>query len=331
MSLTEAQLALRRTGLSATDMVTLAGFNDFGSPLDVYAEKLGAPPKAATLAMRMGHAAEPVVMDLLAERYGLHLAPGDTVRHWALDWVLATPDRFVLPANDHHPKRRPEAVCEGKLVGWRQVVKWQDEDGERSLANNVVVQGTWQMGTTCTSRCYVGALLGGWGDSDFHHAIIEFHQNMWSGLLEIGERFWKDHVLARVPPTPDDTARAAESLERLFPAVRRSVLERVAGLDADLMTAYLDASAEAKRIEARKSELANLLRARIGEAEGIVSTEAQATWKEQKGRVDVGKLAAHFRLSDEQLDPFRGDSSRVLRVRLLNQKERGFYGVHNAA
>ena len=37
--LTDAQIRMRRTGLSATDMARLSGENPYGGPIDVYLDK----------------------------------------------------------------------------------------------------------------------------------------------------------------------------------------------------------------------------------------------------------------------------------------------------
>lgn len=317
MGLSDAQLELRRSGLTATDMVVLAGFDPYGSPLEVYEAKLGAPPRPSTRAMRMGNAAEAVIADDVAEKYSLRCIAGDTIRcNDILPWVLATPDRFVID-----DRARWIGVVECKLVGWRMVHHWISDDGEVVFPDSLAVQCTWQMGTTKTKRAYVGALLGGWGEDDFHHTTIELNEKLWGGLLEIGDRFWKDHVLARVPPTPDGSERAREVLERIYPTIKRPMLLPADAEAADLMRRYIEARDRESAAKEEKGTIGNLLRSKVGDAQGLRDGAHKVTWTPQKGKVSIEKIAAHLGWSETDLDQFRGDESRVLRVNPLTKKE----------
>lgn len=316
--LTQAQLDMRRSGITATDIVAIAGFSRWMTDLEVYEQKLGAPPKPMNLAMQMGHAAEPVVVDALAREYDLRLAPGETTRHNIMPWVLATPDRFVLDERDVRC-----AVVECKLVGWRQVPDWLDADGVAVFPDSVAIQAMWQMGTTAQRRCFVGALLGGWSDDDFHHTIVEFNESIWWNLLELAERFWKDHVEPKRPPKPDDSARATETLQRLYPSIRRREIVAATPEVEELMVRYREAGEREKNAEAEKREAGNALRALIADAEGVRGDELKAVWGESRGRVSVERIAEHYKLSVEDIEKnCRGDASRTLRVAPLTKKEK---------
>lgn len=321
MSLTAAQLELRRTGITATDVVILAGFSRWGSPLEVYESKLGAPPKPQTLAMAMGHAAEGVIMDRLAEKHGLTLAPGETIRDPIQTHFLATPDRFVLDK-----KGERIAVCEAKLVGFHLVPEWLDPDDPnvRVFPDSVAAQTAWQMGVSRKRRNYVGALLGGWRDEDYHDVVVDLNEDLWLALAEIADRFWKDHVLARVPPPPDASEGAREALGRLFPAIKRPVLEPASADTVARMERYLAINAELARLAKEKDQLGNELRLAIGDAQGLRGPDCKATWLPQDGRVSATKLAAHFGLSEQELAQFRGEGGRVLRVAPLSKKEKAY-------
>jgi predicted phage-related endonuclease len=296
---------------------------------------MGAPSKPQTLAMAMGHAAEPVVMALLAQKYGLRLQAGATVRHRIMRHFLATPDRFVandvviVGPDDCLPDRGiPEATCEGKLVGWHLVKEWHDETDPTGktlvFPDSVAVQTAWQMGVTGTRRNYVAALLGGWRDEDFHHLAVDFNESLWLGLVEVCDRFWRDHVLTRIPPPPDASDRAAEALGRIYPTIKRPVLAPATDEQAAMMRRYLEINAEMSALGEEKSLLGNRLRAQIGDAEGFKSSDFKCTWRPQSGRVSVEKLAAAMNLSEQDLDTYRGDPNRVLRVATLSKKEKAY-------
>lgn len=335
LGLTAEQLERRRTGITATDAVILSGASSWGHPLEVWEAKMGAPPKPATLAMQMGNAAEPVIMGQLRERYALKLWPGATVRHRIVPHFLATPDRFVndtaivIEPDGTLPNGfTPAAVCEGKLVGFHLVKEWRDESDPtgRTLVfpDSVAVQTCWQMAITNTKRNYVGALLGGWRDEDFHAVAVDFNEDLWLGLWEICDRFWVDHVLTRKPPPPDASDRAAEALGRIYPKIARPVLEEASDEEVAWMRRYLQLNAELAVLEQEKDLLANRLRANIADAEGLRNHELKATWTPQKGKHSIKKIAEHFGLSEEALEQFRGEPTRVLRVGKLSKKEQGY-------
>lgn len=335
VGLSPAALEMRRTGITATDVVVLSGVSRFGHPLEVWEQKMGAPAKEQTLPMMMGHAAEPVVMHVMAQKYRLTLQPGASVRHRIFRHFIASPDRFVA---EHPmvidadgclaPGSVPEATCEGKLVGWHLVKEWIDETdptGETIVfPDSVAVQTCWQMGVTGTRRNYVGALLGGWRDEDFHTVAVDFNEELWLGLVDIAERFWTDHVLARKPPPPDASPAAAAALARIYPQIARPVLEPATDEDVAIMLRYLEINASIKQLDEEKALIGNQLRARIADGEGVRSSEHKATWTPQKGKVSVERIAEHYRLSEGDLDQFRGPVSRVLRVAALSKKEKAY-------
>jgi predicted phage-related endonuclease len=62
MSLTPAQVAERRSAMTATDLAALSGQHPHRSPVNVWEEKVGlAPPFAGTDRTKWGELLEPVV------------------------------------------------------------------------------------------------------------------------------------------------------------------------------------------------------------------------------------------------------------------------------
>ncbi len=341
--LTPAQLELRKTGLTATDMVALSGFSRWGSPLEVWESKMGAPPKETSRAMRMGNATEAIIADELAETFGVRAWPATTVRDRDVPHYLATPDRFVGLVRPRIRKNmivkgtEPDAVMECKLVGRHMVGEWLvregDGDEERVFPASVAVQTCWQMGVTRTPVNYVGALLGGWAPGDEHYMPVPFDTELWGHLRETADRFWRDHVLTGSPPAPDASDRATEALERIYPRAKRQVLVEAPPEAVALMRQYREAHAEMMSAEERKKLAGNLLRAAIGatEAQGLIASEHKATWTEQSGRVDYAALCRAKGIAETEIEKFRGAPSRVLRVAALSKKEQGMRNVGHAA
>ena len=333
MSLTAKDLALRKTGITATDIVTLATAGDggYGSPLEVFLSKVtDAPGWAGSMRTEMGHAAEPVIMKALATKYGLTLVPSPTLRSRIVPYFLATPDRLAVDGAGI-----PIATCEGKLVGWRMTKRWYDEEGNAVFPDEVGIQVCWQAGVSRSAegfdrsrvdRGYIGALLGDFGEEAFHDTVMPWEgavEDLWLGLCELGQRFWVDHVLAGVPPTPDGSERAREALEKMYPAIRRPVLAAATPEVSALMADLVETRDAKGALELKQQALANQLRAAVGAAgvEGMRDDAFKVTWKPQAGRVSAEKIAARLGATPADLDACRGEPSRKLLVNPLSLKE----------
>ncbi len=330
MSLTAAQLELRRSGITATDAVTLSGVGKWGSPLEVYEAKMGAPSKASTLAMQMGHAAEDVIAGAVAAKYKLVWEPGETIRDSLVPWYLATPDRMIgrrVSVLGGHTRITCDAVGEFKLVGWRMVPEWYDEDNALVFPASLAVQTSWQMGVSRARNAYVGAFLGGWAEDDFHAMEVGFDENLWGSLREIMDKFWQDHVVARKPPPPDASDRNAEILVRMFPAIKRPILLDAPADVGVKMQRYLDLNAQIAGCEHEKAGLSNGLKLDVGDAEGIRSGDVKAVWSPRIGGVDYGELCLAHGITKDEQEKHRKPGTRVLRVALISKKDKEYRHV----
>jgi predicted phage-related endonuclease len=285
IGLTPEQLAMRKTGLTATDMKKLAGCDPHGgSGFDVYLDKVGesAPEdEKVTIAKRLGSMQEAIACSLLETERGLVLSRGTTERHPICDWVLATPDRNVL---DRGTSR--VALVEAKSVGPHMLHRWVD-----GPPDEVLVQCNWQMTTTRTQFCFVPVILGG---TDFRIFEVARDEELFTALLELGDKFWKEHVLARVPPAPDGSASATRMLKGLFTRNKRGML--TAGAEANKLAAlFLEARAARQAAEVEEQQAENAIKLLLGDAEGFEGGGWRCTWKNDKtGGVDWKGVAATF-------------------------------------
>jgi putative phage-type endonuclease len=313
MSLTQQQLDLRRRGLTATDMTVLAGVTPYGRTVhDVYLSKLGLEePFEATAAMNMGHRLEPVALAALAEERGLTLTPGTTEASPLIPWAIATPDANVLSA----PGRIRVAVAEAKAVGLRMAARWGESGDPDGIPDEVRVQVQWQMTVTRTPRAHVVALLG----TEARFFEIEGDEELAGALLELGEGFWKRHILAKAPPPLDGSEGAARMVRGLFRRARGGMVP--AGPEAEeRVRAYLAAKDALEQAERAKSQAQAQLCALIGEHEGIEGEAWTATWKERAGSPDWKALAEKLGATKALADEYRREGARVLNVRIKKEK-----------
>jgi hypothetical protein len=270
-SLTEADLALRRTGVTATDVVVLAGLSPYAgaSAHTVFAEKLGLPiERKSSEAMDLGHELEPIVLQRLAVKRDLVLSRGASCRNEKAPTHLASPDAFAAP-REHGPHTVKlfdggpyTAVVDAKAVGFRFASQW-GEDGE-SPPDHVVAQVAWQMHVTDLPRAYVGALLG----TEVRTYEVARDAELEAALIEIADRFWTNHVLTRKPPAIDGSEGAGQMVAAIVgkprgPMVKASVeIEEAARL-------YFECEQASALTEGALQQARNILKLACGEAEGI--------------------------------------------------------------
>lgn len=189
MSLTPEQLALRRTGITATDVPAVLGLSPWRSPFDVWAEKLGkAPPVEENEDMQRGTFLEDGARSWYAHRTGATVAVPGTVVHPRDSLIIATPDGVALLDGD---VRGLELKMPSTARGW-------GEPGTDAVPDYYVPQAAWQL-----------AAMAEWTDTVDVFAVLEGKPRLYhvrrdvelEGLLvEEMRRFWRDHVLTGRPP-----------------------------------------------------------------------------------------------------------------------------------
>lgn len=308
LGLDAGQLALRRTGITATDMKRLAGVDPHGgTPFDVYVEKVGEPAADSdeiSIAKRLGHMAEAIACELVAQEHRLVLAPATTERHWAHDWVLATPDRNVL----ERPGGKRYALVEAKNVGTHMLHRWKDGHTYRDMPpDEVLIQVNWQMCVTATKYCFVAAILGG---TDYHSWLVERDDDLFTALLEAGDFFMRHHVRPRIAPTPDGSNSAAAMVRGLFPRNTQPMVRASDEANA-LARKLLDAEARGKAADEETKAIKSALQLLIGDATGMEGEGWQCTWKNDKsGGVDWKGLAGTFSPPLDLINQYRRPGAR---------------------
>ena len=155
---TESEWLDARAGLGTASMAP-ALFGDqadvWGTPLSVYLRLRGGDePFEPSIAMRAGHAMEPLIAQLFEEESGLGLQdPGDyTMQVNSSDSRLAcTLDRLT--------DGEPAVIVEMKNVGARMLTHWQTDNGGPCIPLGVRIQVQHQMMVTGLTFGYVAAVL----------------------------------------------------------------------------------------------------------------------------------------------------------------------------
>ncbi|GLU58615.1 YqaJ viral recombinase family protein [Paenarthrobacter ureafaciens] len=259
-------LEARQAGLGASDMSTIAGVNPYKSAYELWLDKTGrAPSKPPTRRMRMGNILEPVVREIFEEVTSLTVQPCGLLESVEHPIFRCTPDG-IIPAEGRG--------FEAKNTNWRNKDQWAD--GE--VADHAEIQAQASMGVTGLSGWYAAAVIDGNPD-DFHYQLVHRDQALIEALFEMGERFWRDHVIADVPPPI--TALDLDVLKLINSDVKRSTVERDADTVAEALAAYRAAGAAEKEAKARKDAAQARLIDLAGDAEEVtVGGIKQFTYKQ---------------------------------------------------
>ena len=307
MSLTPEQLEIRRNRVSASDAAAIVGVNPYRTAHDVWLAKVTEERSEENERMTLGHAVEPVILRLLAQRRNLALTSCTTIVHPTHTWLCATPDAMVTEHDTF------DAVAEAKLVGSRLAHHW-GEDGD-AIPDYVRVQVQVQMTCTITKRAFVGALLG----TELRDFVVEHDPDLEAAVLEECEKFHRFYLAPRLPPPPDASEASRRAIEAAFPRHDRSYVP----LTPDYVRVardYLEANDAIKAAEEKKNAAGNLLRAFIGEHEGAAGFGFRATWKAtEAGGVDWKALALELGATPEMQKKYQRAGVRRLLVKETNK------------
>lgn len=270
-----AWLAARRTGIGSTDAAVIAGATRWKSPLQLYAEKIGAVPESAdeTEAQRWGKLLEPLIADEYKRETSREVfdpGPYTIQRAMGMPWLISTIDRFVMAPSDHDGA----GVLELKTGSAFTRAEWAEEP---PLMYQVQVQH--QLAVTGHQWGSIAVLLGG---QAFLWTDVRRDDKFIAELLEQEAQFWW-RVEHRKPPPPDATRASRIALHALYP---NAIVDELVKLDADAMT--WDAEREAAKRAIKQQEeiiegVDNRMRAAIGvHGGGVLPNGVCYLWRNEK-------------------------------------------------
>lgn len=261
----EQWLAMHRDPgiVSASQIFTATGENPHESPYTLWARKTGrAPWQEKTLAMRRGHALEPLCAELYTENTGRELRDlGDytVVQHPDYPWLVATPDRLMvdgeLPVEFKTSRNFKEWIIESPL--------------------GAQVQLQIQMACLAKGAGSIGAFISGFLD-DFLTYDFTRHDRLINGLIEVAIEF-RERCLNDDPPPVDGSESTTKTLRLMHPESEPGkviLLPR----EFDAIGARLErVKGEIKDLEEEEKFLENTIKAQLEDAE-IGETESGQRW-----------------------------------------------------
>lgn len=208
--LTEAQLAMRREGMSASDTAAIFGLDPFKGPFDVWTAKVDGWGPERSEDMARGDHLEDGVARWYAEKYACQVAnPNETMRHKTRTLILATPDRIA-----------PTALGTSELVsikvprsgdGWGET-ETQDFPERHVIQINHEAAVLASLGWNIAAAWLTAPI---WGD--LRRYPVRLDAELQEKLLRGCEAFWAKYVATKTPPPIDGGAGARAWLQRRFP------------------------------------------------------------------------------------------------------------------
>jgi putative phage-type endonuclease len=192
--------ALRREGITATDLPQILGLSQYGNARTVFHTKRGELEDQGTSeAALWGHLLEDVVAREWATRYNRSVTRVGVLANRKQPWQRASCDRLIVGAN---------AALEVKTRNQYAAGKWRDD-----MPDDVLAQVAWQRMVGGFDYVAVACLVGG------QHLVTHQYErdsDLENMLQDEASRVW-GAVVAGTPPTVDFDTVMVRLLERLFP------------------------------------------------------------------------------------------------------------------
>lgn len=282
----EEWLALRRTGLGASDMPGVLGVSPYVTPLQVWTSKLvEMPDDDADEAMSWGSRLEPLILDTWESEDGRNavIDRGALLRSVEHPWMLATLDGTThVGTVDFETGPVALASFEKAVVEAKSTSEW----GWEKVPEHIEIQVQSQLVVTGYRRAFVVALHGG-RRLETYEVIAD--PDLQAQIIWAGSEFWK-LVEAEEPPPMEAEDRAF--LASLWPRSEEVAVE----LPVDVADELYEARRAYVAAQERKNAAEAAVMALMTQADtAVVGQDVVATWKTNEARrIDTSRLRAEM-------------------------------------
>jgi putative phage-type endonuclease len=271
-------LEWRRAGIGGSDIGALLGLSKWASPFSLWADKVGLiPPSETTERQQIGKDAEPFLADVFHRRTGLYVA-GEQMwcQHPLHPWARCTLDGLVYDGPAGEPGEMDAAIGTVQFktdarFGWGNI-----GDPINGIPAAIEAQVQWELGVTGHAHGWLVVGFAGWNIEIFE---IEFRPGDFQFMLDTASKFWRDHVLAGVPPQTDDSDATGRAIADVWPQHQEGVEVDLTHL-ADAITTRGELKDQIASINKRLKAIDNQIRAELGDGEiGLVGGHPMFTYR----------------------------------------------------
>lgn len=304
MTLSADQLALRREGLTATDIAKIVT----GHGIDVWLDKRQmSEPMPDNPRMKAGRMLQRAVASWAAEERGLVLGSEDVTRRSLVEpWALATPDFDCALATD--VAGADMGVMEVKCVGGEYADDWGLPQTDE-VPPRVRYQVEWQLFVAQRRWAVVSTLIGG---NDMRTYDIQRDDDLQATLVELGREWWQRHIVRGEQPDLDGSESARRYVaEKWAKGKRRKSVRDATPAEADLVARLRAGKTLLAFVESNVAALEVAVADAIGLDSGIRTPDGVVSSSAVRGRVNykaaLDAIAPDF--PEDKLVAFRGPTS----------------------
>lgn len=258
-------LARRRNTIGGSDAAAIVGLSRYGSQYSVFMDKTGRlPDKPDTEAMRQGRDLEEYVSQRFEEETGKKVRRLQAMLYNPLyPFAHADVDRMVCGE---------DAGLECKTTSTLDVKQFHGVE----FPEKYYAQCVHYMAVTGCERWYLAVLVFGRG---FFVYTLERDQAEIDALMTAEQGFWAGYVETDTPPSPDGSDATTEAMQTIYSDSRpeeRTLFGRDMILDE-----YCTLKRQSKAIKDRMSEIENIIKEDMQDAERGNCDRYTVSWKSQ--------------------------------------------------
>ena len=291
-------LAIRKGYIGGSDAGAVLGLNPYKSAYSLWAEKTGKIPEfEGNTTTRVGSYLEELVAQMFTEETGKKVRRKNKILvNEEYPFACADVDRLIVGE---------KALLECKTTNSSVAMK-KFKNGEYPEA--WYCQMTHYLAVTGLEKAYLAVLIE---SREFKIFELKRDQEEIDALMTAERSFW-DNVQSKQPPATDGHASTSETLTTLYPQSNGETVN-LFGYETELEQ-YMAISAQIKALETAKDEMANKVKAFLGEAGRGENERYRVSWTtSERKSFDAKRFAVdHASLN---LDAYyKVSSARTFRV-----------------
>lgn len=295
-------LQLRQDGIGGSDASVIMGKNPWRSVLQLWEEKTGQIDVVdeGNEYTYWGNVMEPIIRKEFMNRTGLKVRQKHfMIFHPKFPFMFADVDGIVTDEDGE------KCIFEAKTVSQYRENEWKDGN----IPEEYMLQVQHYLEVCGMQKAYIAALIGG---NHFVYHVIERDEMMIKELLEAEKKFWEYHVQKNICPNVDASDATKHYLEQKYASTVKGCVELDGALE-NVLQEYQVLDSKIKKMEKKKTNLSNQLKAALGEyEEGQIGKGNIIRWK----RVEKVTLDTR-RLKEEEPDIY-GKYSNISAYRRLS-------------
>lgn len=294
----EEWLSLRKGYIGGSDAGAVVGLNPYKSAYSLWAEKTGKTPEFdGNTITRVGSYLEELVADMFTEETGKKVRRKNRILvNDEYPFACADVDRMIVGE---------KAILECKTTNSSVAMK-KFKNGEYPEA--WYCQMTHYLAVTGLEKAYLAVLIE---CRDFKIFELERDEEEIAALMSAEKEFW-NLVKTDTPPTADGMASTSEALVTLYPQSNGETVN-LFGYENDLAQ-YMAIQAQIKALEGQKNEMANKVKAFLGEAGKGENERFRVSWTSSERKTFDEKRFAQEHPEIDLNEYYKVSTSRTFRV-----------------